>query len=296
MYTVIGATGNTGRAVAEDLLAAGQPVRVVGRSEERLTAFVEKGAEAVVGDVSDAEFVARACDGVGAVYSMIPMLYDVNVRQWQTRVGKAIVAGIRASGVPYVVNLSSVGAQHHEGTGPIVGLREQEDRLNELSEVDVLHLRPGSFMENLYMSLEVIRTMGVLGMPIPGDRPIAMIATRDIGAEAARRMRALDFDGHHTRELLGPRDYTMTEVAAIVGAAIGKPDLPYVEVPAEAAAEGFAAMGVHPDSIPTFLEMYGGYADGHIVPQERRTSANTTPTTLEEFAGQLAAAYHAQSG
>ncbi|MDP2469800.1 MAG: NAD(P)H-binding protein [Candidatus Palauibacterales bacterium] len=294
MYTVIGATGNTGRVVAEELLVAGLPVRVVGRSDERLAPFVEKGAEAMVGDVSDAGFVARACDGVGAVYSLIPIAYNANLREWQGKVGKALAKGIRESGAPYVVNLSSVGAQHHQGTGPIVGLREQEDRLNELSEVDVLHLRPASFMENLYMSLDGIRSMGVLAMPMPADVPIAMIATRDIGVEAARRMTALDFDGHHTRELLGPRDYTMTEVAAIVGAAIGKPDLPYVQVPPEAAAEAFAGMGMHAETIPTLLEMYRGYADEHIVPQEPRSAANTTPTTLEEFADQLAAAYHAQ--
>jgi uncharacterized protein YbjT (DUF2867 family) len=293
MYTVIGATGNTGRVVADDLLAAGLPVRVIGRSEERLTPFVERGAEAAVGDVSDAEFVARACDGVGGVYHMIPPRFDIDLRAWQTKVGKALVAGIRSSGVPYVVNLSSVGAQHHSGTGPIVGLREQEDRFNELTEANVLHLRPGWFMENLYMSLDAIRGMGALGMPVPGDVPIPMIATRDIGAEAARRLAALDFDGHHIRELLGPRDYTLTDVARIIGAAIGKPDLPFVRVPDEAAAAALAEMGAHPATVATFMEMYHGFYEGRVVAQESRSRANTTPTTLEEFAQGLAAAYGA---
>jgi saccharopine dehydrogenase-like NADP-dependent oxidoreductase len=102
MYVVIGATGNTGRVVAEDLLSAGLPVRVIGRSEEGLAPFVKQGAEAAVGDVSDAEFVARACDGVGGVYHLIPPRYDIDLRAWQTEVGKALLAGIRDSGVPYV--------------------------------------------------------------------------------------------------------------------------------------------------------------------------------------------------
>ncbi len=293
MYVVIGATGNTGRVVAEDLLSAGLPVRVIGRSEEGLAPFVQQGAEAAVGDVSDAEFVARACDGVGGVYHLIPPRYDIDLRAWQTEVGKALLAGIRDSGVPYVVNLSSVGAQHHSGTGPIAGLREQEDRFNDLPETNVLHLRPGWFMENMYMMLDAIRGMGVLGMPIPGDLPLAMIATRDIGAEAARRLAALDFDGHHIKELLGPRDYTLNEVAAIIGAAIGQPDLPYVTVPEEAAAAGFEQMGVHPATVATFMEMYRGFGEGRVVPLEARSAANTTPTTLEEFAVALAAAYNA---
>lgn len=293
MYTVIGATGNTGRVVAEDLLAAGLPVRVVGRSPDRLAALVEAGAEPVVGDVSDAEFVARACDGVGGVYHLIPPLYHMDLRAWQTEAGEALVSGIRDAGVPYVVNLSSVGAQHRGGTGPIAGLREQEERFNDLTEVNVLHLRPGWFMENLYMMLDVIRGTGVLGTPIRGDVPIAMIATRDIGAEAARRLAALDFDGHHTKELLGPRNYTLTEVAGIVGAAIGKPDLPYVTVPEEAAAAGFEQMGVHEATVATFMEMYRGFNEGRVTPLEARSAANTTPTTLEEFAVGLAAAYGA---
>ncbi|MBT8478035.1 MAG: NmrA family NAD(P)-binding protein [Gemmatimonadetes bacterium] len=293
MYAVIGATGNTGRVVAEDLLAAGLPVRAIGRSEERLATLVEKGAEAAVGDVSDDEFVARACDGVGGVYHLIPPRYDVDLLAWQTESGKALVSGIRDAGVPYVVNLSSVGAQHREGTGPIAGLREQEDRFNELTETNVLHLRPGWFMENMYMMLDAIRGMGVLGMPIPGDLPVPMIATRDIGAEAARRLAALDFDGHHIKELLGPREYTLTEVAAIIGAAIGQPDLPYVTVPEEAAAEGFEQMGAHPATVSAFLEMYRGFGEGRVVAQEARSAANTTPTTLEEFAVGLAAAYNA---
>jgi len=291
MYAVIGATGNTGRVVAEDLLAAGLPVRVIGRSEERLASFVERGAEAAVGDVSDAEFVARACDGVGGVYHLIPPRYDIDLRAWQTEAGKALVAGIRDSGVPYVVNLSSVGAQHHSGTGPIAGLREQEDRFNELTEANVLHLRPGLFMENFYMSLDAIRGMGVLGMPLAGDVPIAMIATRDIGAAAARRLAALDFDGHHIRELLGPRDYTLTEVAGIIGIAIGKPDLPFVRVPDEAAAAAFAETGAHPATVAAYMEMYRGLDEGRVVAQESRSRENTTPTTLQEFAQGLAAAY-----
>jgi uncharacterized protein YbjT (DUF2867 family) len=293
MYAVIGATGNTGRVVAEDLLAAGQRVRVIGRTEDRLAPFVAKGAEAAVGDVSDAEFVARACDGVGGVYHLIPPRYDIDLLAWQTEVGKALVAGIRDAGVPYVVNLSSVGAQHHEGTGPIAGLREQEDRFNELTETNVLHLRPGWFMENMYMMLDAIQATDALPMPIPGDISLPMIATRDIGAEAARRLAALDFDGHHIKELLGPRDYTLNEVAAIVGAAIGRPDLPFVTVAEEVAAAGFEQMGVHPATVATFMEMYRGFGNGRIVALEARSAANTTSTTLEEFAVGLAAAYGA---
>jgi uncharacterized protein YbjT (DUF2867 family) len=291
MYAIIGATGNTGHVVADQLLDAGLPVRVIGRSEDRLASFVERGAEPAVGDVSDADFVAQACDGAGGVYSLLPPLFHVDLRKWQGQVSRAIVAGIRAAGVPYVVNLSSVGAQHHEGTGPIVGLREHEDRLNELSETNVLHLRPAWFMENLYAMMEGVRAMGALATPIRDDVPIAFIATRDIGAEAAHRLAALDFDGHHTKELLGPREYTMPEVASILGEAIGEPDLPYVVAPEEAMSSALLAAGLHAATVETVLELYRGFNERLIVAREERTPANTTPTTLEEFAAEMAAAH-----
>lgn len=293
MYTVIGATGNTGRVVAEILLTGGQAVRVVGRSEDRLAGFVDMGAEAAVGDVSDPDFVATACDEAGGVYCMIPPRYDLDLRAWQSEVARALGEGIRSAGVPYIVNLSSIGAQHPAGTGPILGLREMEVRLNELTEANVLHLRPTWFMENFFMNLEAIRHMGVLAMALPGDVPMPLIATADIGAVAARRLAALDFDGHHVQELIGPREYTMEEAAAIIGAAIGRPDLGYAQISYEETEQGLASMGIHPGTIGTFIEMYRGAAAGLLVGQEPRSPANTTPTTLEEFAVALAAAYNA---
>lgn len=290
MNAVFGATGNTGRVVVEELLAAGQAVRAVGRSEERLADLARQGAEIVVGDVSDAEAVAAACDGAGGVYSMIPPRYEVDLRVWQDTCSKALTRGIRDAGVPYVVNLSSVGAQHHAGTGPILGLREHEARLNDLTEANVLHLRPTWFMENFFMSLDGIREAGVLGMALPGDVPLALIAARDIGVVAAGHLASLDFDGHHTQELLGPREYTLEEAASIIGRAIGRPDLPYVRVPDETMEQALAAMGTHPATIEAFMELYRGGAQGLLAPEKPRSAESTTPTTLEEFAPALAAA------
>ena len=51
MIAIIGATGNTGKAAAESLLAAGEKVRVIGRTAEKLQPFVAKGAEPFVGRI-----------------------------------------------------------------------------------------------------------------------------------------------------------------------------------------------------------------------------------------------------
>ena len=56
-----------------------------------------------------------------------------------------------------------------------------------------------------------------------------MIATGDIGAAAATELLELDFQGHQVRELQGQRDLTMRAATAIIGEAIGRPDLAYVQ-------------------------------------------------------------------
>src|SRR5215469_7698581 len=72
MYVVIGATGHTGSIVAEKLLAKQERVRAVARDERRLEGLKQQGAEAFVGDVTDASAMARAFSGAEAAYVMIP--------------------------------------------------------------------------------------------------------------------------------------------------------------------------------------------------------------------------------
>ncbi|MEE9132770.1 MAG: NmrA family NAD(P)-binding protein [Gemmatimonadota bacterium] len=292
MYAVVGATGNTGRAVAEALLAEGKDVQVIGRSAERLQPLVEKGAEPVVGSVDDAQAMALAFSGAVGVYCMIPPRYDVDdFRGYQRNIGESLTRAIQEAGVEWVAFLSSVGAQHKEGTGPIAGLREQEERLNSLDKVNVINLRAGWFMENFFMSIDTIRTMGVIGTPVRGDAPIPMIATRDIGAYAAERLAKLDFSGKSNREVLGPRSLTLEEATSVLGAAIGKPNLSYTQFPYEDAEQAMIGMGMSKGVAGVFTEMYRGMNDGLVVPEEERSPENTTPTTMEEFAQVFAQVY-----
>jgi uncharacterized protein YbjT (DUF2867 family) len=292
MYAVTGATGNTGRVVAEALLAAGKDVQVIGRSAERLGALVQKGAEAYVGDVSDAQAMSLALSGAVGVYCMIPPRFDSkDFPGYQRKVGEALAASIHEAGVEHAVFLSSVGAQQGEPMGSISGLRKQEERLNALAGVNVLSLRAGWFMENLCHSLGAIRDMGVLGTPLKGDLPLPMVATRDIGEYAARRLVALDFTGNVTQELLGPREVTMEEVAGLLGKAIGVDDLPYVQYSYEDFEKAAAQMGISRSGAQTLVEMYRAYNDGLVVPEEERSSENTTDTTIEEFVQSLAKGY-----
>lgn len=294
MYAITGATGNIGSKVVDILLDRGEKVRVIGRDAGRLQRFVEKGAEAAVGDLKETSFLREAFLGVTGVFAMIPPnLTTVYFRAYQNEVGTSIATAIANARVPYVVNLSSQGADLTAGTGPIVGLRDQEARLNGLEGVNVLHLRCTLFMENLLAQIPLILERGYAGSALRGDQPIAMIATRDIAARVVKHLITRDYSGKSVKDLLGQRDLTLNGAIAILGRRIGRPDLKYVQLPNEEAARWMVAQGISSDVSRLLVEMNRGLNDGLFAVGRQRTAENTTPTTIEEFADTFAAAFEA---
>jgi uncharacterized protein YbjT (DUF2867 family) len=294
MYVITGATGNTGSEIAQKLLKSGKKVRAIARDKSKLQSLEALGAEISQGALDDTNFLTKTFEGATAVYAMIPT--DVraqNLFEYMDRIGASIYEALQQSKVPNVVNLSSIGAELPSGTGPISGLHHQEQRLNQL-DANVLHLRPTFFMENFLMDIPMIREMGIMGSPARPDLVLPMIATKDIGDVAADRLNRLDFKGKTVLDLLGPRDVGYAEAAKILGAAIGKPDLPYVEFSYEDAEKGMIQGGIAPDIASKYVEMYRAFNDGLIKPLPRKPE-NITPTTIEEFANIFAAAYQAHS-
>jgi uncharacterized protein YbjT (DUF2867 family) len=139
------------------------------------------------------------------------------------------------------------------------------------------------------MNIGVIKEHGVHGMPAPGAAPITFIHAPDIGRHAARRMLALDFTGAAVVNLWGPRAVTLTETTAILGRAIGRPDLPYVQFPYADAEKAMVAQGVKPQLAALYIELYKGAAAGLLMP-EPGTPVVNTETSLETFASTVFAA------
>jgi uncharacterized protein YbjT (DUF2867 family) len=294
MITIMGASGNIGSRLSGILLEAGQTIRVLARSAKRVETLAAKGAEVRTGDASDSAFLLEAFSGSKAVFAMIPPAYTAeNYRAFANKLGASIGEAVRNAGVTNVVNLSSHGAHLPEGTGPVKALYDQEQRLNKISGVNVLHLRPTYFMENLLESIPMIKNMGLMGGAIKGNIPMPMIATRDIAQVAAEQLGTLDFQGISVRELYGQRDLTMEEATSVIGKRIGKPDLKYVSFPYLEAEKGLIAAGLSPDMSKNIVELGQALNDGLIKKNEERSSSNTTATSIEDFAEEFARAFHA---
>ena len=293
MYAVCGASGNTGRIVAETLLENGKKVRVLGRDKAKLQGLIEKGAEACIGSLEDLDFVKRAFTGVEAAYLMIPPnLAAENFYDYQRKVVEVLSEAVKECGIKYAVVLSSMGADLDSENGPVLGLHWLEQALNKIDGLNALYMRPTFFMENLFGNIPVIKNMGVNGMPEAGDTPIAMIATKDIGDYAAKRLLALDFKGKDFQDLLGPRDFTMDEITQTLGKAIGKPDLPYVTVSYDDMKQGMLAGGLRADIADLLLELHKSYDAGMIKPGRPRDKHSSTPTTIDEFSKTFAVVYN----
>jgi uncharacterized protein YbjT (DUF2867 family) len=294
MHTILGATGNIGSKVSEMLVKQGEDVRLVSRTADRLLSpLLKKAREEVtysgdaqvyVGDMMDTEFLAKALEGSRAVFTLIPPNAKADdYLAYASTIGESIARAIELAKIKYVVNISSVGAEMSAGAGPIVALHKQEERLNKITGLNVVHIRAGYFMENLLASVDLIMSKGIAGSAIRGDMKIPMIATRDIADFAAKRLVKCDFAGPSVAYLLGQRDLSLIEATAIIGKQIDKPDLTYTMFPYDDAEKSLVAMGLSPDMSRSYIEMSRAFNEGRITRSLKRTRTNTTPTSFETF-------------
>ena len=297
MYVVLGASGNTGHIVAKTLLARGQKVRAVGRNASHLQPLAANGAEISIADVTDAAALTKAFQQADAAYVMIPPNPTSNdALAYAERVSDAIAAAAKNTGVRNIVSLSSIGADKPSGTGPVVGLHNLEEKLNRIDAANVLHLRAVYFMENTLPQASAIRAMDCTAGPLRPDLKLPMIATRDIGAAAADALLQLAFRGKQTQELHGQRDLEYTEVTAIIGTAIGKPNLKYVHLTDDQIRPALIQMGMSDNFASLLLEMTSALNSGYMRALEPRTARNTTPTPFETFVAEsFVSAYQQQA-
>jgi uncharacterized protein YbjT (DUF2867 family) len=252
MFVVAGVTGNTGKIVADTLLAAGRKVRVVVRNASKGEAWAAKGAEVALADLEDAAALTAALKGAEGAYLLIPPnMTSADFPAEQDRKTDAFVAALSKAGVGHVVFLSSVGAHLPSGTGPILGVRRAEPRLAAV-QPNITFLRAGFFQENWGSSLGALG-QGIFPVFYKADQPIEQVATADIGRVAAETL-LRGPRGREVIELTGPRPRTPREIAAAVSAIAGKP-LQLVEAPIEGLVPTFTSFGISPSVAGLFEEM-----------------------------------------
>lgn len=279
MYVVAGVTGHTGAATAEALRAKGQPVRVLVRRAEQGEPWRQKGCEVAVGDLADPAALAAALQGARGVYLLSPPNFAATdfLADRQAFLEKVVEGQTRAK-VPSLVFLSSVGAQHPAGTGPIVTVHRAEQALRGLAP-SVTFLRAAYFLENWGAVVPLAKGQGILPHFGPVDVRFPQVCARDIGEAAARALTA-PAEGTRVLELAGLQDWSVEEIAAALGGLLGKP-VKAVSAPVEAAEAGLTQAGVPPEMARLYAEMYRGIGAG-LVAYERPQAVTRGSTPLAD--------------
>jgi uncharacterized protein YbjT (DUF2867 family) len=262
MFVIMGATGNTGSAVAETLLSWKQPVRIVVRSADKTASWKAKGAEIAVASLDDVSALTKAFEGANGLYLLVPPNYGASLwlADQRARMDRAAEA-VKSSGIGHVVFLSSVGGHIAEGTGPIRAARSGEQKLGEVAK-NLTILRPCYFMENWAPGIGIAKSQGILPTFIAPRVKVPMIATRDIGRVGAEQLMA-GGTGKQIVELAGPEEYTPHEVAAALGQILGKA-VSAQHAPLSAVVPTFKSFGFSDEAAKLFEEMYTSFSTGAI--------------------------------
>jgi uncharacterized protein YbjT (DUF2867 family) len=279
MFVVAGVTGNVGSVVARELLAAGEKVKVLVRDEKKGAEWVKKGAAMAVANLDDARALTAALQGAEGFFTLLPN--DPQQKGFyaaQRKTAESIAEAVKASGVPHVVILSSVGADLADGTGPIKGLHHLENVL-KATGVKLTAVRAGYFQENVHNSVGAAKGAGIFPNMTPSaDYAMPMIATQDIGGLAAHELR-FPSGKSDVVDLHGPA-YSLRQVAEQLGKKLGK-TLKIVDVPPSAQVGALVQAGFSQELAEIYAEMNAGFASGKIKPVgDRFKTGRTTLDTV----------------
>ena len=252
--TLTGSLGNITKPLAEILISAGHDVTIISSNPDKAKDIEALGATAAIGSVEDANFLTQAFNGKDAVYTMVPPNFGApDVIAFISSVGKKYAEAIKASGVKQVVNLSSIGADLDGGTGPIAGLHDVEQTYSALENVSIKHLRPAYFYVNLFANIDMIKHAGILGSNYDSETPLVLVHPRDIATAAAEELQQ-GFSGKSVRYVVSD-EATAAELTKALGAAIDKPELPWIEFSDEDALNGMVQAGLPEPMAKSYVEM-----------------------------------------
>ncbi|HAH26136.1 MAG TPA: NAD-dependent dehydratase [Prolixibacteraceae bacterium] len=291
-YVVLGSLGHVSKPLAEKLIADGHSVTIVSSNPERVEQIQSLGGKPAIGSVEDVVFLTKTFKGADAVYTMVPPNYGArDLKQYIALTGRNLAEAVKSSGVKNVVNLSSIGAHMAEGAGPVSGLYFVEQELNNLTGVNVLHLRAGIFYLNFLSDIGLIKQRSIMGGNYGDNTLLALVHPDDIADVAAQELENLTFKGKGYRYVVSD-ERTTDELAYTLGKAIGKPQLAWVDFKDEDAMNGMLQAGLPEELARNFTEMGAAVRSGEMASDYKVNHPTSFgKTKLENFAPYFAAVY-----
>ena len=285
-YVVAGATGHVGSVVAQTLMDSGRKVRVLVRDPHKAERWKKRGAHVGQADLSNVHDLLNGLRGTEAAFLILPPFppNTTGVRGKAKKIIDALAHAIGGTDVKHVVFLSSIGAQHADGTGVVVLLHDAEQELRTL-KTPVTFLRPCFFMENWTPALPDAKE-GLLNTFLPAEMKWPHVSAHDVGQTAARLV--LEHPkAHRVVELSGPEDVGPADIARVLSKLL-ETEVEPLEEPLDQVAEAFTGMGFSPELAQMYQGLYQGIASGRLAYEHPETVVRGKDTLEQALQAMLA--------
>ncbi|GGU47386.1 nucleotide-diphosphate-sugar epimerase [Streptomyces violascens] len=277
---VTGATGRIGRAVIDQLLDAGVPVRALTRRPEA-AATLPANVEVFTGDLTAPDSLDPALKGAGAV-----LLVWTAPPQTAAQVVAHLAAQVRR-----VVFLSSPHQTPHpffQQPNPMADLHAGIERLIAATGLESTIIRPGMLASNsLAWWAPAIRASEVVRWPY-GAAQTAPVDDRDVAAVAAQTLHQDGYTGDYV--LTGPESLTQAAQVGLIGDALGR-RITFEEMTPDEFRN--LSQGTAPNSVIDMLLAAWSAAVGQpaYVTTAVRDILGTAPRTFRQWAADHASAF-----
>jgi uncharacterized protein YbjT (DUF2867 family) len=136
----------------------------------------------------------------------------------------------------------------------------------------------------------MIKNMHILGSNYSGDDKLVLSHPKDVAAAIAEELQSAG-NGIKVKYIVSEA-LTGNEVAAILGNAIGEPNLPWVEFPDEQFKQGMLSVGLPPELADLLTEMGQGIRAGIMTKDFFETKSEITGKIMfKQFAEEFKSRY-----
>lgn len=281
MIVITAPTGQIGRQVLDVLLDDYRPVRVIARDPGKLSRKARDRAEVVCGSHRDPQVLAAAFAGADSVLWLVPpdpKAHDIHEHYLDFT--RPACDAIRAQDVPRVVGVTSLGRAYGKHAGLLSPAFAMDDLIEDAG-VAYRALAMPFFMENLLNQVGSLRTKGEFSMPNAADRPLSVVATRDIAAAAVRLLTDTTWSGRQTVPVISPDLLTPGDMAHVMAEVLERP-IAYQQVDGEAYRMRMTQYGMSDAWAQGLVDMAAAQDDG-IYSDEHRALADPSPTGFRQW-------------
>lgn len=285
MIVVTTPTGQIGRDVIQNLLGAGQPVRVIARAPHKLSETVRERVEVIEGSHGDAAVVEQAFEGADAVFWVAPPDMTKTKEEAYVEFTRPAAETIRRLGVRRVVSVTGIGrgTAWADKAGLVTASTHMDDLLGS-SAAALRALAMPSFMENFMRQVGAIKEKSLMSGTIDADRKVPWTSTRDLAAVAARFLSDSGWTGNEEIPVLGPDVLSLSEIAKIVSEVAGR-QVRYQQTTFEALKQQFLGRGATESFAQGYVDMYRAKNEGMDNTALSKT-AERTPTSFRTWCEQ----------